>query len=192
MTYSAIMTLLANRITYFIVIGLGAALGAYFVYLDREDDAIHTTYQQANCTIKAAEVTVDEQIHRTRGWGHYVTRTYYPEVTYTFKVNGTEYEGYDYRAFEGGMEETDALAVVERYEEGKTATCYYNPADPAEVVLSLDSDRRGMHKVGMWAVILLFAGLAGWVVIDFVLPRMNGTAKAAKQTPADFKVEVPA
>jgi len=191
MTYTAIMTLLGNRITYFLLMGLGAALGAYFYYLDRQDEAIRTTFQQATCTVTAAEVTVNEEVHHTRWRGHYVTRTYYAEISYTFKVNGQEYEGYDYRAFEGGMTEEEANAVVARYEEGKTATCYYNPDDPEDAVLTLDSDRRGMYTVVTWGLVLLIGGLVGWVLIDFLLPHLDGAAKAAKKAPDDFQLEIP-
>ena len=191
MRYTAIMTLLGSRITYFLLIGIGAALGAYFIFLDREDQRIHTTFKQTSCTVKSSEVTVDEEIHHTRGRGHYITRTYYPEITYAYKVGGQEYEGYDYRAFEGGMTEEEANAVVARYEEGKTTTCYYDPADPEDVVLTLDSDRRGMYTVATWALVLVIGGLVGWALIDFILPSLDSSAKAAKKTPDDFQLEIP-
>ncbi len=191
MTYTTIVTVLTNRITYFLLMALGGACGAYFVYLDREDDTIHTTFKQVPCTITAAEVTVDEEIHHARS-RHYVTQTYYPEFVYTYTVDGKKLEGYDYRAFEHGMTEAAATAVVDRYEEGKTATCYYNPADPEQAVLTLDSGRSGMNTAGAWGLVLLFGGLVGWVVIDFVLPRVDHSATAAAKTPDDFKLEIPA
>jgi hypothetical protein len=186
------MTLLGSRITYFLLMGVGAALGACFVYLDRQDDTIRSTYQQTTCTVKSAEVSVDEEVHHSRG-RHYVTRTYYPEITYAYKVNGREHEGCDYRAFEGGMTEEEANAVVNRYAEGQTATCYYDPADPEEAVLTLESDRRGMYHVVTWGLLLLVGGLVGWVVIDFVLPHLDqaGEAAARNKAPDDFKVEIP-
>jgi Protein of unknown function (DUF3592) len=193
MRYTAIMTLLGSRITYFLLIGIGAALGAYFFFLDREDQRIHATFQQTSCTVKASEVTVDEEIHHTmRGRGRYITRTYYPEITYTYKVNGQEYEGYDYRAFERGMTEEQANDVVDRYREGQTATCYYDPADPEDSLLTLDSDRRGMYYVGAWALFTLVGGLIGWVVIDFVLPSAESAARAAQEKNANFELEIPA
>jgi hypothetical protein len=137
-------------------------------------------------------VTVDEEIHHTRGRGHYITRTYYPEITYAYKVGGQEYEGYDYRAFERGMTEDEANTVADRYREGATATCYYDPADPEDSLLTLDSDRRGMYYVGAWGLFLLVGGLIGWVVIDFVLPSADSAAKAAKEKNANFELEIPA
>jgi Protein of unknown function (DUF3592) len=190
LTYTALMTLLGSRITYFLLIGIGAILGAYFVYLDRQDEAIRTTYQQTTCTITSAEVSVEEEMHHTRG-RHYVTRTYYPEIVYTFKVDGQQFEGEDYRAFEHGMTEEEANVVVARYSEGHSATCYYDPADPENAVLTLESDRSGMYSLATCGLVFLVGGLVGWAVIDFVLPSLDQSAKAAKKTPDDFKVEIP-
>src|SRR5260370_24170530 len=136
MRYNAIMTLLGSRITYFLLIGIGAALGAYFIFLDREDQRIHTTFKQTSCTVKSSEVTVDEEIHHTRGRGHYITRTYYPEITYAYKVGGQEYEGYDYRAFERGMTEDEANTVADRCPERSTGSGDFRPADPGSSLLT--------------------------------------------------------
>ena len=191
MRYTAIMTLLSSRYTYFLLIAIGGALGAYFFFLDREDQRIHTTFQQAPCTIKAAEVSVDEEIHHSRG-RHWVTRTYYPEISYTYKVNGQEYEGFEYRAFERGMTEEEANAVTDRYVEGSTSTCYYDPQDPEDSLLTLESDRRGMYNVATWGLFLLVIGLAGWVVIDFVLPSADRRAAELARKNAQYELEIPA
>jgi hypothetical protein len=67
-------------------------------------------------------------------------------------------------------------------------TCYYDPANPEESVLTLDSDRRSFQGIVVVAILFLFAGLAGWIVIDFILPGMD---KASKPPQQDLSVQVP-
>jgi hypothetical protein len=175
------MTLLGSRFTYFGLIGLGAVIGAVFVYMDNEDRTIRDTYKPTPCTIESAEVSVEEHVTRGRWNSRHVRRTYYADIVYTYRVNGEEHEGDVYRAFEQGMSEAEADAVVNRYAEGQSATCYVNPADPEDAVLTLDSDRSMMYTAAAFGLFFLFTGIAGWVVIDFVLPKADKGRKAREE-----------
>src|SRR5581483_9247848 len=104
LTYSAIFTLLGNRITYFLIMGAGGLVGALFLVMDNHDRSMRQTYKQTTCKIEQAEVTVDE--HYTGNGRHRrLSRTFYPDIIYTYSVNGEEYQCDVYRAFEGGMSE---------------------------------------------------------------------------------------
>jgi hypothetical protein len=188
MTYSTILALVGNRITYFLLMGVGGLVGAFFLYLDNADRTIRTTYKATPCMIQSAEVDMEEHVTRGRYNSRHVRRVYYADVVYTYEVNGEEYEGDVYRAFEQGMSEQEASAVVGRYVEGQSATCYVNPEDPEDAVLTLESDRSLMYTVAVFGVLFLIAGLAGWIVIDFVLPKADRAAKAPAQ---DLEVQIP-
>lgn len=187
MTYDALMTLLGHRITYFLLIGCGGLVGLLFVYLDNEDRTLRTTYQKTQCHIEQAEVTVDEQVSG-RGLRRHVSRTYYPDILYSYSVNGEQYDGCVYRAYEMGMTEPEATAVVGRYSAGASATCYYDPANPEDAVLTFDSDRTLANTAAAFGLLFLLAGLAGWVVLDFVLPGLN---QASQPPPRDLTVQEP-
>jgi hypothetical protein len=120
-----------------------------------------------------------------------VTRTFYPEITYVYQVNGEEFEGNVYRAFEQGMTESEAAIVVGRYSAGGTSSCYVNPEDPEDAVLTLDSDPRLMYSAAAFGLLFLFAGLGGWILIDFILPNLENAGKAAKPPPLEQAVEIP-
>jgi len=188
MTYSTILALVGHRITYFLLMGVGGLIGTLFLYLDHLDRTIRTTYQATPCTIESSEVTMEEHVTRGRFNSRHVRRVYYADIVYKYQVNGEECECDVYRAFEQGMSEQEAEAVVGRYAEGQAATCYVNPEDPEDAVLTLDSDRSFIHGTAAFGLLFLFAGLAGWVVIDFVLPRANKPAKAPAE---DLAVQVP-
>jgi hypothetical protein len=188
MTYSAIFALLGHRITYFLLMGVGGLIGSLFLYLDHVDRTIRTTFKATPCTIESSEVTMEEHVTRGRWNSRHVRRVYYADITYKYQIDGEEYENDVYRAFEQGMSEQEASAVAGRYYEGQSATCYVNPEDPEDAVLTLDSDRGFLYGVVVFALLFLFAGLAGWIVIDFVLPRADRTAKAPEE---EFAVQVP-
>src|SRR5262249_9584684 len=149
--------------TYFGLMGVGGLIGAVFLILDNEDRTMRTTFKQTPCTIESSEVTVEEHVSRGRFNSRHVRRTYYAEITYTYVVNGEEYEGDTYRAFEMGMTEDEANQVVARYPEGATTHCYVNPGDPEDAVLTLDSDRRGLYSIATFGILFLFGGLTGWI-----------------------------
>ncbi len=127
MFFQAVLGLLGQRITFFLLIGFGGLIGLLFVYLDNEQRTIRSTYKPTTCTIEQAEVTVDETVSGSRNRRH-ISRTYYPNIVYSYTVDGAEYEGDVYRAFEMGMTESEANTVVGRYAAGATTKCYYDPA----------------------------------------------------------------
>jgi hypothetical protein len=187
MAYSALFVLLGNRISYFLLMGAGALVGGLFFLMDHEDQHMRNTFKQTPCEITNSEVTVDEQVSGGKR-GRHVTRTYYAEITYVYMVNGEEIECDVYRSYEMGMTEDEANAVVARYPVGKRTDCWVNPEDPEDAVLTLDSDRRMMYSVAVFGGMLLFAGLAGWIVIDFVLPKAD---QAARKRLPEPEPEVP-
>jgi Protein of unknown function (DUF3592) len=188
MAYDTIMILVGHRISYFLLMAIGGLLGALFLFLDNEDRTMRETYKQTTCKIVQSEVTVTEHVTRGRWNNRRIRRTYYADIVYAYSVNGEEYEGDVYRAFEQGMTAEEATKVVGRYAQDQSTTCYYDPANPEEAVLTLDSDRSGLYTLAMFGMLFLFGGLTGWIVIDFVLPGAN---KASKRPQQDLSVQIP-
>jgi hypothetical protein len=185
MSYSFLMEVITSRFTYFFLIGVGVLFGAGFVYQDHSDQTVRATYKPTTCKITESVVTVEEHVHQGGGrfgrFRRYSTYTFYPEVTYTYTVNGKDYENDVYRYSEQGMTELEAERVVNQYPEGASSTCYYNPADPEEAVLNLQSDTRGMYLMGALGLVFGLLGLGGWVMIDFVLPASESKPRRRRQ-----------
>ncbi len=185
MSYSFLLEVLTSRYTYFFLLGVGALFGVGFVYQEHADQTIRTTYRPMTCKITESVLAVEEQVHRGGGrfgrFQRYSTYTFYPEVTYTYTVNGQEYENDVYRYNEQGMTEEEAERIVNQYPEGQYTTCYYDPADPEDAVLCLQSDTRGMSTMGALSLFFLLLGLGGWVLIDFILPASESKPRRRRQ-----------
>jgi hypothetical protein len=181
MSYSFLMEVMTSRYTYFFLMFVGALFGAAFAYQDHSDRTVRATYKPVTCKITDSDVAVEEHVHRGGGrfgrFRRYTTYTFYPDITYTYTVNGQEYESDVYRYNEQGMTEEEADRIVDQYAEGQTATCYYNPDDPDDAVLCLQSDTRGMYTMGALGLFFLLLGLGGWVLIDFILPASESKSR---------------
>jgi hypothetical protein len=192
MSYSFLMEVITSRFTYFFLMGVGALFGAGFVYQDHSDRTVRATYKPAACQITESVVTVEEHVHHGGGrfgrFRRYSTYTFYPEITYTYTVNGQDHENDVYRYSEQGMTEEEANRVVNQYPEGRSATCYYSPDDPEEAVLCLQSDTRGMYVMGALGLFFLLLGLGGWVMIDFVLPASESKPRRRRQPAPESEV----
>ncbi len=173
-SYQSLMTVLASRITYFLMIGLGLLLGGWFVLEDQYVRAAPSAFRKTACVIVDSGVAV-------HGRGRYgVPTSFVPVVTFTFKAeDGREYTASGYRLYEGGMSEGEAGEVADRYDPGQETYCYYDPADPAHAVLSLEADGRSLGLLVLFSVLLLFGGLAGWVILDFVVKPARPTPLAS-------------
>jgi hypothetical protein len=183
--YDFLMEVFTSRYTYFFLMGVGVLFGVAFAYQDHAEQTIRNTYKTTTCTVTDSGVAVEEHLHRGGGrfgrFRTYSTYTFYPDVTYTYVVNGQEYENDVYRYHEQGMSEQEADKIANQYPEGRNAKCYYNPDDPEDSVLTLESDTRGMYTMGAVGVFFLLIGLGGWVMIDYILPGAENKPRRARR-----------
>ena len=91
--------------------------------LRKNKEAEH--WDQVSCSIISSEV---KELR---------SRRYWPEIVYEYEYNGEKYKS-DNRSFwltyAGGRR--PAEAVVEEYKPAMSTTCFVNPMNPSEVVLS--------------------------------------------------------
>jgi len=116
--------------------------------------------------------------------------TYSPLIKYRYSVNGTDYTSKRYTY--GAASTSDrgyAAGVVARYPKGKRITVYYDPAHPAESVLSVEVP-------GFYHLMILFlqpfvvAGL-GLIASCFYLPLVWRRDRAFLQSRAQVPWEIP-
>jgi hypothetical protein len=162
-SYQDVTTLLRSRYTYFLMIGLGALLGVWFVAQDQYLRDAPTTFRKTPCVIEDVDVRVTRRDRR----GYPIS--YYPAVTFTFAAaDGRDHRVTGYRLYEIGVTESEAEEMVDRYEPGEETFCYYDPANPDHAVLTLEADGRSVGLLGAASILLLLGGVVGWVVVDFV------------------------
>jgi Protein of unknown function (DUF3592) len=174
-SYQALMTLLNSRTTYFLMIGLGLLLGAWFVAEDQYLRNAPTTFRKTTCVVNDVDVRVLN--HNRRG----APTSFAPVITFTFTADGREYEAAGYRLYEGGMGEDEADEIADRYEPGQQTFCYYDPANPDHAVLSLEGDQHSLGLLVVLSILLLAGGLTGWIFLEYVVKS------AAPKPPASLK-----
>jgi len=85
--------------------------------------------------------------------------TYSIEIRYRYEYNGRPYNGYRYNFVSGSSSGyKNKRAVVDQYPEGRTKTCYVNPDNPGESVISRDFSLG--YLIGCFGLIFVAAGLA--------------------------------
>lgn len=101
--------------------------------------------------------------------------TYRVEIAYTYEVGGIRHQGDRYEFLGGSSSGYEGKnRVVARYPEGSLATCYVDPADPSQAVLS--------RRVSPWFLMgllpLLFFGVGVYGLV-FVLRGRRARPAAA-------------
>jgi hypothetical protein len=172
--YQALMTLLSCRTTYFLMIGSGLFLGAWFVAEDQYLRDAPTTFRKTPCVVKVATVRVLSNSRRG-------ATSYTPVITFTYTAGGLEHQAAGYRLFEGGMPWHEAERVAHGYQPGQETFCYYDPANPDRAVLSLEGDQVSLGMVVVLSILLLAGGLTGWIFLEYVVKS------AAPKPPASLK-----
>jgi hypothetical protein len=109
----------------FIYIGIRGIYTELVKPLRKNKEAEH--WDQVNCSIISSEV----KELRSRGV------RYWPEIIYEYEYNGEKYKSDNHSpwlTYAGGRR--PAEAVVEEYKPAMSTTCFVNPLNPSEVVLS--------------------------------------------------------
>lgn len=106
--------------------------------------------------------------------------TYRVAITYRYRVDGQTYTGDRYQFVPGSSSGRSGKAkIVRQYPAGSAATCYVNPADPAEAVIERRYTRDMLF--GLIPLVFVFAG-AGMMVGGVVtLRRRSAEAGAERQ-----------
>ncbi|HEX9945088.1 MAG TPA: DUF3592 domain-containing protein [Thermoanaerobaculia bacterium] len=118
--------------------------------------------------------------------------TYRPEIVYTYSAGGRTYRSDRYDFFgvwssgRKGKEE-----IVARYPPGARVTCWFDPANPEEAVLSRELGL--LHLLGLLPLIFVFVGLGGlvWTVRAGRRARALAAAPVAAGSASPFGVAPP-
>jgi len=115
-----------------IVIVVGAAAAGFGGYMWMEQGERINSYESTEATVLSSEVEVE--VDRT---GDGTERTYYPEITYEYTVDGQTYENSNVMPGPGQSStgQNRANNLVEDHPEGETVTAYYDPENPSNSFL---------------------------------------------------------
>jgi hypothetical protein len=138
-------------------VGLVAGFGSFTVaeyVLPLARNAQATTWQLTPCEILESNI-ISSTVH-----GEASVTTYRTDILYRYHVAGVSYRSNRFSLTEGGTMSGDSRErfVKDQYPAGTETTCYVNPADPADAVLS----RRVSPTVafGAWPFALTLLGAA--------------------------------
>ncbi len=134
-------------------------ISAYFIIMKPVMYIIDAkNWKETPCTIISSEVK------ETTVRGKSSTSTYYyPQIVYTYKINGRTHRSNRVTFIDGARDFSYAYDVVKAYGTGKQTVCYVKPSSPEEAVL----DRKLQGSNFFFAIIPLgffcfgFIGLIG-------------------------------
>ncbi|MBN2533018.1 MAG: DUF3592 domain-containing protein [Spirochaetales bacterium] len=91
---------------------------------------------------------------------------YYPEVSYSYSIEGKEYRSTRISLFQvGNGTKSEAATIVNRYPTGKNITVYYDPQNPGNAVLVRGISPFVMTILYILVVIVLAAGIIAAIMV---------------------------
>jgi hypothetical protein len=135
----------------FMLVGVGVSFPTLILPARRISNA--RSWPAVPCTIVSSRV----QEHR----GSKGSRTYSADILYRYTFNGHEYRSNQFGAANYSTSDRDGVAAeVRRFRPHGKATCYVNPADPADAML--DRARHGsMTLIAIIPVAFFLVGAGG-------------------------------
>jgi len=145
-----------------VIIVAGAAAAGFGGYMWMEQGERIDSYETTEATVLSSEVEVEMRSDPDSSGQE---RTYTPEITYEYTVDGETYESSNIMPGPGqsSMGESRADSLVADHPEGETATAYYDPENPSNAFLVKNQQ-------------LLFLGIAGFGGL-FVLAGVGALGK---------------
>jgi hypothetical protein len=134
-------------------IAIGAAVFVPMALVPSCRLAISMTWTPTPCTIVSKDM---------RSWSTDDGTSYRADVNYLYTVGGREWRSnrVDFFSFLGSGY-SDAKAVLGRYSEGSSATCFVDPGNPSKSVLE-----RQLRPKQLFGLIPLIFILVGWAVAN--------------------------
>ena len=117
-----------------IFIVAGAAAAGFGGYMWVEQGEQINSYESTEATVISSQVDVERQTNPDSGG---TDRTYHPDVTYEYTVDGETYESSNVMPGPGrsASGKNRAQNIVDDHPEGETVTAYYDPENPSNAFL---------------------------------------------------------
>jgi hypothetical protein len=114
-------------ISLFIVI----AIGIFFAFFLLPTFRVITAkdWPAVTCVIEKSDTRVSRGEDST---------SYYPDILYSYTIDGRTYKSNRHSFYRGSGDSDDARAVTSQYPRGQNATCYVDPQNPASATLNRD------------------------------------------------------
>jgi hypothetical protein len=133
-----------------VMLGLGS-LAAYAGWALYSASASTSSWHTVSGVVTQSSLGV---VATTKGDG------YYPNIKFSYSVNGTEYTNGTYYGFGGGESgsQGSAQAIVSQYPVGASITAYYDPSYPAAAQIKIGGNPLDFIFVGV-GVLFILTGL---------------------------------
>lgn len=133
-----------------VLIGLAMAGGGGYKWLEQGERI--DSYESTEATVLSSEIA--EHLSSS---GEGTSRTYSPEITYEYTVDGRTYEGSNVLPGSGETRKGEnwARGIVENHPEGETVTAYYDPQNPSNAFLVENRERMYLFVAGVGGLLAL-------------------------------------
>lgn len=165
-----------------IFLAVGCALSYFLLWRPMSRFVAAQSWQEVPCTILSSQVAESSDSDGS---------TYKVAVTFSYTgSDGREHRSsrYDFMSVSSSGYDGKA-AVVARYPVGTRTTCWVDPENPAEAVLSRDFSLT--YLVGLFPLVFVIAG-AGGIIWAVRQGRRKATATPGSPRSNPFGVEIPA
>lgn len=144
----------------FVIVG-GVFVGIGFFGVMKPELEVNRAFVENQCTILGKRIeSYEKRVRRNKTTRR---RTYYrPEFHIKHEVAGQSYEARGFRIVDSSStSKTSQEKILGRYEIGKSYPCWYDPKDPARVVLEKGLSGGGIAMVTIGGVFVLLGAGAG-------------------------------
>lgn len=144
----------------FLVVG-GVLAGIGFFGVIKPELEVNRSFVENQCTILGKRVeSYEKRVRRNKTTRR---KTYYrPEFHIQHEVAGQSYEARTWRIVQtSSTSKSSQEKILDRFEIGKTYPCWYDPKDPARVVLDKGLSAGGIALVSIGGIFLLLGAGAG-------------------------------
>ena len=134
----------------------GAVIFAAFFVLPVWRWSNARSWEPCSCTVVSSKL--NEHRSHSSSNGHSRTRTTYSvAITYTYTYNGQAFTSKRYNFFSGSSSRYFNRKIIAQYPAGSEGTCYVDPDNPKEAVLSIEFSY--FYLFGLAGVLFIGAGV---------------------------------
>lgn len=123
-----------------------------------------STWQETQGTVLETSIGSGQSRYKSSAGGYKYRTSYFPQITYQYSVNGTDYVNNRFSRHHSLINRTSVIEnILAKYPVGSTVTVYYDPQNPAESFLEKGFGS-ATNKL-LLVILLLSLGIIAVVVV---------------------------
>lgn len=140
---------------------------ALFVFKYFKNIEITRKWKTTNGKILSASIKKEES-EPTESF--HVVFLYSPDIKYRYEVDGSQHEGSKYQVLEWSTGDQNTVhEIISKYVEGESCKVYYNPQNPSQSVLNIETPQ--------WDWYFLIGGIVGYLSLPPLIRKRRSLTR---------------